>query len=77
MTWPAQSPDLNPIEHLQEHVKRKLRGYELPPKGVHEIWDRLVMEWNSIEPEVCQKLVESMPRRVAAVIRAQGGHTKY
>jgi len=27
--------------------------------------------------EVAMKLVESMPRRVAAVIEAQGGHTKY
>jgi Transposase/DDE superfamily endonuclease len=77
MTWPAQSPDLNPIEHLWEHVKRKLKGYEHPPKGVHEIWDRLVVEWNNIGPEVCQNLVESMPRRIAAVIRAEGGHTKY
>ena len=33
--------------------------------------------WENIEPEVCQKLIESMPRRVEAVIKAKGGHTKY
>ena len=35
------------------------------------------MEWDKIEPEVYQNLIESMPRRVAAVVKAKGGHTKY
>jgi len=26
---------------------------------------------------VCQKLIESMPRRIEAVIEAKGGYTKY
>jgi transposase len=75
--WPAQSPDLNPIEHLWFYVKRKLQEYEVPPKGAHELWERLVKEWNGIPAEVCQKLIESMPRRIEAVIKAKGGHTKY
>jgi transposase len=77
LPWPAQSPDLNPIEHLWEHVKRQLRKYETSPKGAHELWSRLVDEWNEIPPEVCQNLIESMPRRIQAVIKARGGHTKY
>ena len=77
LDWPAQSPDINPIEHLWEHLKRQLQKYDSPPKGVHELWGRVEKEWNEIPPEVCQRLVESMPRRVQAVIRAKGGHTKY
>ena len=42
-----------------------------------ELWDRLVNEWNEIAPEVCQNLIESMPRRIQAVIKAKGGYTKY
>ena len=74
ISWPAQSPDL---EHLWEHLKRQLRQYETPPKGVHELWDRASEEWNGISPETCQNVIESMPRRIQAVIRAKGGHTKY
>ena len=44
MTWPAQSPDLNPIEHLWSHLKRRLAGYEELPKGVTELWERVEKE---------------------------------
>jgi transposase len=77
LPWPAQSPDLNPIEHLWSHQKRRLAEYEVSPKGILELWDRVQEEWNKIQPEVCQDLIESMPRRVEAVVKAKGGYTKY
>jgi len=77
MAWPAQSPDLNPIEHLWVDLKKALKKYPTPPKGVHELWERVVEEWDKFSPEACQNLIESMPRRVQAVIKAKGGHTKY
>ena len=77
LEWPAQSPDLNPIEHLWEYLKHPLQKYDTPPKGVHELWERVGEEWNEISSEVCQNLIESMPRRIKAVIKANGGHTKY
>jgi len=77
LDWPAQSPDLNPIEHLWHHIKLQLCKYEAPAKGVWEIWERVAEVWNDIEPEVCQGLIESMPRRLEAVIKAKGGNTKY
>jgi transposase len=77
LPWPAQSPDLNPIEHLWTHLKVKLGEYERVPAGILELWERVQVEWEKIEPEVCQNLIESMPRRVAAVLKAKGGYTKY
>jgi hypothetical protein len=77
MKWPAQSPDLNPIEHLWYHLKKKLNDYENPPHSLHELWERVEREWNAIDKSVCQGLIDSMPRRVAAVLKAKGGYTKY
>jgi transposase len=77
LVWPSQSPDINPIEHLWVHLKRALLAYPTPPKGVHELWERVEVEWNGISAETCQNLIESMPRRIRAVIRAEGGHTDY
>lgn len=77
LLWPAQSPDLNPIEHLWSYLKRKLAEYERPPDGILELWERVQAEWDKIDSKVCQDLIESMPRRVAAVVKAKGGYTKY
>ena len=77
MEWPAQSPDLNPIEHLWFHLKKQLSDHKTPSSGILELWERVEKEWEEIKPEECQNLIESMPRRVEAVIRAKGGYTKY
>jgi transposase len=77
LRWPAISPDLNPIEHVWSHLKRRLGEYENPPAGILELWERIQVEWEKIDAEVCQNLIESMPRRIQAVLRAKGGYTKY
>jgi hypothetical protein len=77
LLWPAQSPDLNVIEQLWTHLKRRLCDYQTPPAGILELWERIEEQWNSIDPKVCQDLIQSMPRRVQAVIQAKGGYTKY
>ena len=74
---PAQSPDLNPIEHLWSILKKRLNAYDTPAKGMWELWERTVKEQDDMGKEECQKLIESMPRRLEAVIKAKGGHTKY
>jgi hypothetical protein len=77
LDWPAQSPDLNPIEHLWHILKMCLQQYENPPKGIQELWERVQEEWEKIPKEECVNLINSMPRRIKAVLKAKGGHTKY
>lgn len=77
MEWPAQSPDLNPIENLWAIVKRRLGAYENPPKNVDELWERIQHEWRALDRDIIQKLVESMPKRIESVIKNKGLWTKY
>jgi hypothetical protein len=41
------------------------------------LWAALVEEWGNIEIDYIEKLYESMPRRVEALLLAKGGHTKH
>src|SRR6267154_1572636 len=66
------------IMTLSTLVKRpRLAEHENPPNGIHELWERVEVEWEKIAVRECQKLVESMPKRVRAVLKAKGGYTKY
>lgn len=76
MTWPAQSPDLNPIKHLWTQLKRAI-GKGSRPTFLPDLWEAIEREWLNITPETTRSLVESMPRRVAAVLKSRGGYTMY
>lgn len=72
---PAQSPDLNPIEHLWEHLERQIRTRNITNRDT--LKTALLEEWEKIPPTITQNLVNSMRRRMEAVILAKGGPTKY
>jgi transposase len=77
LDWPPQSPDLNPIEHLWSFLKRRLGSHDGHPSSMHELWVRIEREWECIAPIFCANLINSMPRRIAAIIKARGGYTDY
>ena len=77
LPWPSQSPDLNPIEHLWAILKQALNRYDRPPSGMVELWNRVVEIFYSITLDDCKRLVESMPLRIASIIKAKGKWTKY
>jgi hypothetical protein len=58
-------------------AKKKLNEYPEPPKGILELWERILVEWEKIPRETCEKPTSSMPDRVRAVYKAKGGYTKY
>ncbi len=75
LDWPANSPDLNPIENLWGIVKRKTR--DTRPNNGDDLKATIKATCASIPPQQCHRLITSMPRHIAAVIHAKGGSTNY
>ncbi len=75
LDWPANSPDLNPIENLWGIVKRKMR--DTRPNNADDLKAAIKATWASTPPQQCHKLITSMPRRIEAVIKAKRAPTKY
>lgn len=73
--WPPQSPDINPIENLWDHIDRKLRVRTYA--NADQLWEAIETIWKSIPIDFCKKLVDSIPRRLQEVIDNKGGPTKY
>ncbi len=73
--WPSMSPDLNPIEHLWGILKRQVEHHS--PSSIQSLKEVILEEWKKIDLAKCRQLVHSMPRRIGAVIKNHGGHTKY
>ena len=75
MKWPARSPDLKPIENLWAQLNRITM--ERKPTNEKEVFEVLERGWESLSIEYLHGLIEGMPRRCKAVIKAKGMPTKY
>lgn len=77
LPWPAQSPDLNPIEHLWDMLQRRVMRRNLFFNNRQELILSLQREWAAIDQEEIDALILSMSRRCKAVVNSRGGHTTY
>ena len=74
--WPPNSPDLNPVDFsvwgaLQQKVYRhKIRDVDHLKCVLLDCWDQ-------ISQKTINMAIDQLPKRLAMVIRAQGGHFEH
>ena len=83
--WPLYSPDLNLIEHAWYELKKlvyqvnsnidSMTGSD--DKIRETLWKTLKEIWTLIDEDMMKGLIESMNRRIKAVIDANEWYTKY
>ncbi|GFW28309.1 transposable element Tcb1 transposase [Trichonephila clavipes] len=77
LEWPSKSPDLNPTEHLWDELDRRLRSQPNRPSSLQAHTSAVMDAWKAVPMVTYQKLVESLPKCVQAVIHAKRGPTSY
>jgi len=75
LPWPAQSPDLNVIEHMWAELKRRYGLAKVTAKA--EIISTIFQIWEDLGKEYALKLSRSMYNRFRAVINSNGGFSGY
>ena len=75
LAWPGNSPDLNPIENAWNYMKKKVQDTQ--PPSIQALKEELKKLWVNMDKDYCVKLADSMPQRLASVLKAKGDMTKY
>ena len=76
LNWPVKSPDILPIEHVWDHLGRKVRERN-NVNSVMDLEPTVHQESNRITMAVIQRPISNMRRRCVAVCAMNGGHTRY
>jgi hypothetical protein len=81
LSWPPNSPDLNPIDNcwmlLKQRLRKRFLTRERRPHSIVELFEATQEELDLIDQGTIDKWIDEMPRRLQAVLAANGGHTKW
>lgn len=75
--WPPNSPDMNPIEHIWGWLKHHLTNLDPVPRNLDEVKTAVIKFYEDINFQSIRALYHSMPERIQALLRANGGTTRY
>ena len=66
-----------PIEHAWDLLGRRVRLHHPHIGNVRELERALVQEWDAITDDEIRTLIRSMHQRCLAVVKGDGGHTRF
>jgi hypothetical protein len=72
LSWPALSPDLNPIENLWGILSHRVYRNGRQFQSIEDLKKAITEEWTLLSIDQLQNLVNSMPNRVFKVINGKG-----
>lgn len=72
--WPPKGPDMNPVENVWAQLEKQT-SRDMTNK--YQLWENVYAAFNQLTDSYFDELLESMPRRMAAVLQKRGKWTKY
>lgn len=77
LPWPAQSPDLNPIENLWGIMSKVVYKDGKTYRTIDELWLAVQAAFEAISAQTLQNLYQSMYTRLVKVLESGGKRIKY
>ncbi|GFU67529.1 transposable element Tcb1 transposase [Trichonephila clavipes] len=68
---------MSSIEHVSDLVGQRITRNTRPAASKDELLLRIQAIWDSLPQADIQNLSDSISRRIAAIVAARGGYTKY
>jgi transposase len=75
LEWPANSPDLSPIENVWAILKRAIE--QRCPRSIEELLGIATEEWAKIPQKVICKTIKTMKTHISQVIARKGNKCDY
>ena len=72
ISWPSQSPDLNPMENIWAVLKANISNYK--PRLVKYLIKIIKWEWKKLDGVFAENLVLSIKNRISLILANEGDH---
>lgn len=77
LTWPAYSPDLNPIENVWGYMSHAVYANGRQFYSIDDLKNAVQREWDNLPTSYLEALVKSMKTRVKKLHEMKGKYTGY